>query len=412
MLDHERHVLDCGTTVLARPLDSNDIVAVRAFVPMGPLYESDEEAGISRLVQQVLTRGTRHRSNHELQEALADLGADLDAGTSADLGSVRIRATSDTWEAVLELFLESLTEPAFESEELATEIERTLGAIDAREDQLLTRAMDLFRDTFYADHPYRKRTLGYRETVRAADRERLVAAADRFYRPVPPIVAAVGRFDLGRLLRRLDEGFGRTPVVPSEPRPAPPEPRSGTSLLEVEREAAYLVHGHPAPDFTDPDYPVARVVDAILGGSMASRLFVELREKRSLAYQVSSLYDDRLEGSFLVGYIVTDPDRAGEAAEGLAAEFRRLIEEPASPEEIDSARRHLRGRYLISAETNAAQASRLGTYEAYALGQDFGDRWLAAVESVTPGAVQGFAGRYFAGEPTRAFVLPAGTSPI
>lgn len=121
-LEHERHVLACGTIVLTRPLEANDIVVARAFVPMGPLYESDQEAGISSLVQGVLTRGTQRRSASEMQDALADLGAEIDASTGSDLGNVSMRATSGTWERVLDLFVETLTVPAFDPREVETEI--------------------------------------------------------------------------------------------------------------------------------------------------------------------------------------------------------------------------------------------------------------------------------------------------
>lgn len=407
-LEHERQVLESGVTLLARPLDSNDIVALRAALPMGPLYEDDDEAGVSRLVQKVIVRGTERRSNRELQEALAALGADLDAGTGADLGSVTARATGSTWKDALDLLLETIVEPAFAPDELEIEIERTLAAIEAREDRLLTRAMDLFRDRFYGEHPFHKPTIGTREAVKRVDRERLLSAARRFYRPVPPVVVAVGRFDPERLVERVDRAFGGEALVPPEPRPEPPEPGRGTCRLEVDREAAYVVLGHSAPDLADPEYAASQVVAAILGGSMDSRLFVELREKRALAYQVSSLYDDRLDGSFLIGYIVTDPARVSEAIEGLAGEFRRLIDEPVGEEEIERTRRHLRGRYRIAAETNAAQAARLGSYECYALGQDFGDRWLADLDAVTPESIRIFATRWLSGEPTCAIVTSSG----
>ncbi|HEY7471772.1 MAG TPA: pitrilysin family protein [Gemmatimonadota bacterium] len=407
-LEHERHALACGTVVLTRPLEANDIVVIRALLPMGPLYEEEAEAGISSVLQGVLTRGTQQRSASEMQDALADLGAEIDASTGSDLGSVSLRATVSTWERTLDLFIETLTQPALDPREVETEIEQTLGALEAREDQLMARATDLFRDLFYGEHPYHKRTLGYSHTVAAFDRERVAAAARRFYRPFPPIVVAVGRFDPEVLLERLDAGFGRTPLIPPPPRPAPPVAASGVRRLELEREAAYLVHGFPAPSWKDADYPVARVLDAILGGSMSSRLFIELREKRALGYQVSSIYNDQLEGSFLAGYIVTDPARADQAAAGLADEFRRVVEEPVAEEEIAAARRYLRGSYLIGAETNAAQAMRLGRHEAYALGQDFGDRWLAAIEAVTPEAIRALARRWLDREPTRAYVVPRG----
>jgi zinc protease len=407
-LDHQRHALSCGTVVLARPLEANDIVVARAFLPMGPLYESDDEAGISSLLQGVLTRGTRRRSASEMQDALADLGAEIDASSGSDLGSVSMRATVGTWEATLDLFLETLTEPALDPREVETEIEQTLGALEAREDQLMARATDLFRELFYGEHPFHKRVLGYSHTVATFDRDRVAAAWRRFYRPYPPILVAVGRFDPEILLERLESSFGRTPVVPPEPRPPAAVPGSGARRLELDREAAYLIHGFPAPSWKDVDYPVARVLDAILGGSMSSRLFIELREKRALGYQVSSIYNDQLEGSFLAGYIVTDPARADQAAAGLAQEFRRVVEEPVADEEILAARRYLRGSYLIGAETNAAQAMRLGRHEAYGLGQDFGDRWLSAIEAVTPEAILALARRWFDRQATAAYVVPRG----
>ena len=410
-LDHQRHVLPSGTTVLARPLDVNDIVVVRAFVPMGTLYEAEDEAGMCALVQNVLPRGTQNRSAHEVQEELASLGADLDAKSATDLGSVTVRATRATWERALDVWLDVLTSPAFAPAEVATEVEQTLGAIEAREDQLSSRVMDLFRDLFYGSHPYHKPVIGYRETVRTFDHEKVAAAARRFYRPVPPLVVAVGRFDPVSLVARLESGFGRTPLVPPEERADPPEPGSGTGVLELDREAAYIVHGYPAPSYRDPDYPVARLVDALLGGSMSSRLFIELREKRALAYQVSSVYNDQLDGSFMAGYIVTDPERAEEATDGLVREFTRIAEEPVSASEIAVARRFLRGSFLITAETLAAQAARIARYEAYGLGQDFGDRWLAAVESVTPEIVQSFGRRWFTRPPARAMIVPRRTGP-
>jgi zinc protease len=405
-LEHQHHVLPGGTTVLTRPLDSNDIVVIRAFAPMGPLYEDEEDAGISSLVQNVLPRGTHRRSAHEVQEELAALGADLDATCSVDLGSVTLRATRAGWEQALDVWLDVLTEPAFDSEEVATEIEQALGAIDAREDQLSSRVMDLFRGLFYGTHPYHKPVLGYREAVRRFDHERVAAAARRFYRPVPPLVVAVGRFDPAVLIPRLETAFGETPLVPPDERPEPPEPGSGTAVLELERDATYIVHGYPAPSYRDPDYPTARLVDALLGGSMSSRLFIELREKRALAYQVSSVYNDQLEGSFMAGYIVTDPARADEAAAGLAHEFQRIAEELVSKSEIAVARRYLRGSYLIAAEPLNAQAARIARYEAYRLGQDFGERWLTAIESITPAVVRSFGRRWFTREPVRAMIVP------
>lgn len=409
MLDHQKHELSGGTTILARPLDSNDIVTVYAALPMGALYEADDEAGISQLLQSVLPRGTARRSANAFQDRLAELGAELDASAGTDVGSVTLKATAATWEPAAELFLEALTEPAFPEDEVASEVEQTLGALEAREDELMTRALDLFREVFYGDHPYHKPAIGYRETVREVDRDQVLAAAHRFYRPTPPVVTAVGRFDIDRLLAMFESTLGPLPTGPPRARPPAAEPGGGTERIALDRDAAYLVYGFPAPDYTHPDYPIARLIDAVLGGSMSSRLFIELREKRSLAYQVSTLYSDRLDGSFLAGYIVTDPDRVEEAARGLAAEFSRIVTEPIGADELSAAKHYLQGRFLLGVETNMAQASRLAAYEVYGLGHDFGDKWMAEVQSVTAEQVRAVVERWLTGSPTCAWVVRTGT---
>lgn len=409
MLEHERHVLACGTVVLVRPQRFNDIVAIRAFLPMGSLYESENEAGVSSLLQSVITRGTQSHSAHALQDALADLGAELDAGSGPDLGTVNLRATSLGWEAALDLFAETLTEPAFDADEVATEVEQHLGAIQARDDQLLARVFDLFRAQFFGDHPYRKPVLGYRDAVSGLGRDEVVEAARRFYRPWPPVISAVGRFDPDKLIKRLDTALGPRALESPLERPSPPSPAGGENRLELDREAAYLVHGYPAPAIVDDDFPVALLVDSILGGSMASRLFVELREKKSLGYQVSSLYERHVDGSFIAAYIVTDPGRVDQAATGLENEFQRLIKEPVPEAELAAARQYLRGSFLIASERNAAQAARLGRYEVHGLGQDFGDRWMTALESIDPTDVSTFAKRYFERSATRALIVPKRT---
>lgn len=408
-LEHDRTSLTGGTTVLTRPIEANDIVAVYITTAMGTLYESDDEAGISNLLQSLLLRGTVQRGAHEFHDRLAELGAEIDSGAGADLGAVTLKATRETWEPALDLMIEAILEPAFDAEELATEKEQTLGLLDAREDQLVTRAFDQYRERFYGDHPYHKPGLGYRASIRAIDRDRIVDAADRFYSGAPPVVVAAGRFDPDRLMARLEAAFSGEPAMRIPDRPPAPVPGSGAALTELDRDAAYLVYGFAAPGFTADEYATGRVVDAVLGGSMSSRLFVELREKRSLAYQVSTVYRDHLDGGYMAGFIVTDPGRVEEAGHGMAWEFRRLIEEPIPDSELEGAQGYLHGRYVLSAESNMAQARRLARYEVLGLGVDFGDRWLERMYEVTVDDCRVFAERWFTGEPTVSWVLPTGT---
>lgn len=392
----ELHRLSGGPRLVLRPSQANEIVALKAYVPMGPLLEAQEEAGLSNLLQEMLLHGTARRSEDEIQDALADLGAKITTSTGSDYGSLTLRVARGQLEGALDVFEEVLIEPALAADELEKEKVRVLNRIEAQNDSLLTAAFELFRETFYGEHPYHKPVLGYPRTVPTFDTAALRSGRERFFRPGALIVAAVGAFDSRRLIERVERWS-----LPSTDG-ALTRPRTGRVALdapaEVERprdsQAAWLVLGFPAPAFKDDDYPVARLVDAILGGSMNSRLFTELREKRGLAYQVSCYYNDQLSHSYLAGYIGTSPDKFDAARAAMLVEFRRLAEERVPDAELRRAQQYLRGTYIISSETNAAQAARLGRYELYGLGQDFGDRLLERIEAVTPEAIRALAERW------------------
>jgi predicted Zn-dependent peptidase len=392
-LHSERSVLASGLRVVLRPAAANDIVAVKVYLPMGPRFEGDGRAGVSNLLQEMLLHGTLRRSEDELQDALADLGAKLATSVASDYGSVTLRVTVPQLPAALELLFEVLTAPALHDEEVAKEKIRVLSRIKAQADSLLTVAFELFRETFYRGLPFRKPVLGYPGTVRSLTPDDVREARSELYRTGRMIVAGVGNLDPTSLLARLETlnlpGGGDGAIVS----PGPGVRLEATREVAVRREsqAAWMVVGFPAPSLGDPRYAAARLLDAVLGGSMHSRLFTELREKRGLAYQVSSYYNDQPAAGFLAGYIGTSPDKFEEARAAMLAEFRRLADERIPDVELGRAKSYLRGTYIISAETNGAQASRLGKYELFGLGLDFGDRWLERLTDVTAEDVRSLA---------------------
>ena len=393
----EVHTLADGLRLVLRPSSANEIVALKVYLPMGPLYETDAEAGVSNLLQEMLLHGTARRSEVDLQDALADLGAKLGTSAASDYGSVSLRVARAQLPQALDLLEEVLTLPALEEGEIAKERVRILNRIKAQNDSLLAAAFELFRESFYGVHPYHKSVLGYPATVPALGREPLQAARARFYQPRRVVVSVVGDFDPSTLVARLSRirlGTGDG---------APALPLTGSVTIDRPREvvkpresqAAWLVLGFPAPSYRDPDYAAMRLLDAILGGGMNSRLFMELREKRSLAYQVSSHYNDQLSHSYIAGYIGTSPGKFEQAKEVMLGEFRRIAQERMPEAELERAKKYLRGAYIIGAETNAAQAARQGRYELYGLGQDFGERLLERIAAVSPEEIRVGGETYF-----------------
>jgi predicted Zn-dependent peptidase len=141
--------------------------------------------------------------------------------------------------------------------------------------------------------------------------------------------------------------------------------------------------GGLAPALDHPDHAAVKVLSTILGGGMAGRLFVELRDKRGLAYSASAYYDPVREPGALILYLGTAPENAAGAEAALRREVERIRTEPVGPDELQRAKGYLLGKYVMDRRTNERQAWYLAFYDVEGVGQDFPERYRRAVGAVT-----------------------------
>jgi predicted Zn-dependent peptidase len=189
----------------------------------------------------------------------------------------------------------------------------------------------------------------------------------------------------------------------------PDSPARGDEIrVTREVETAKIVAGWPAPPLGHPDSPAMAVFAAVLGGSMDSRLFTELRDRQSLAYEVGALYAGYVGPAFVSAYMGTRGEKTAVARAGLLAEVERLRDAGPSAAEVVRARSYLAGTRLMARERNMNRASLYTTNELLGLGHDYEDRFLALLAAVTPAEVADVAQRWL-DRPSVAMVLPAST---
>jgi predicted Zn-dependent peptidase len=164
--------------------------------------------------------------------------------------------------------------------------------------------------------------------------------------------------------------------------------------------------GYLASSVQDTDYAALKLLNTYLGNGLSSRLFVELREKRGLAYDVSAFYPTRQSASTFVVYMGTAPENTATALDGLRTEVERLCSDPLSIDELQTAKNKLLGQYALGKQTNAQLAQVYGWYEALGLGIEFDIQFQKELSSVTPEMAQSAATRYFI-EPYVSLVGPA-----
>lgn len=388
--------LENGLTVIVRENPVAPVVAASLLVKMGTRWEQRGSAGISNFVHAVMVKGTAKRSGSDLAEAVAALGGKISATGEMDYSEIRASALARFWRELLGLVAELALEPKLAPGEVGPERDWLLGRIQKRRDNAPSRAFDEFFAALYGPHPYALPVLGTPESVGRIDHAAIVAAYRAGYRPERMILSVSGQVSAAEVLveaSRLFSGLGRGGAGAE---PATPAPVSANRRVEVEMPAqqAQILVGGLAPSMSDPDHAAVKVLSTILGGGMAGRLFVELRDKRGLAYAATSYYDPVREPGALVLYLGTAPENAARAEEALIREVERIRREPVGAEELARAKGYLLGRYAMDRRTNERQAWYLAFYELQGQGRDFAERYARAVEAVSPADVQRVAQRY------------------
>ena len=402
-------VLKNGLKILTKASKANDIVAVGVLLRMGSRYETDEQAGLSDLTQHLLLKGTESRTAEALAVQMDSEGIRLSASAGKDYGAVALLTTSEHLGKGLELLFDVLKHARFPEDKVVQEKEMVLRRIKARRDYLLSRAMDQLVETYYQRHPYHKPILGYPETVERFDRARIVDFYRTHFVPNNMLFSAVGNFDDQALIGQIKTKWGNAPMrpLPSFPEAAlPVRDAPEAAFEERDNHAAWIAIGYDAPALGHPDYAAMTVLDAILGGSMSSRLFAELRDKRSLAYQVGSHYAVHPDASLYAMYIGTSEERFADARDGVLNEVEKLRSEPVLAEELRTAKTYLKGTFVMGQERNAAQATLMAAYEFLGLGYPFIEEYPKRIERVTREDVLRVARTYFSGPYTLGAVRP------
>jgi len=394
--------LDDGVTVVVRENPVAPVVAVALLVRMGSRWETPANAGISNFTHAVMVKGTTKRSGSELAETLASLGGKISAAGDVDYSGIQGTALARYWRELLEITAELALSPRLAAADVPREREWLLSRIQRRRDNATTRAFDEFYAALYDGHPYALPRLGTRESLQRIDHAALVAWYRAFYRPERMTLAVSGQVVAEEVIAEARRLFGAQPAggASSDPPIPPPRSRGGRSTIEQQAQQTQILVGGLAPALDHPDHAAVKVLSTILGGGMAGRLFVELRDKRALAYTAAAYYEPVHETGALVLYLGTAPGNAARAEPALLREVARVRDEPVPPDELARAKGYLLGRYAMDRRTNERLAWYLAFYEIQGVGLGYPDRYRARVEAVTAADVQRVARTYLANTTT------------
>ena len=396
----DRLVLDNGITLISVENQTADIIASQIFLKnAGARWDlTQTEAGLSHLVAAVITKGTQNLSSVEIAERVESIGASFGTSAAADYFLMSIKTISADFAEILKLGAEILRSPSFPEAEVELEKQLALQNIRSQLEIPFNIAFKQLRQAIYQDHPYGVSILGTPETVPSLNRDRLTQYHQTYFRPDNLVISICGRITHQDAASLVNEVFGDW-QVPETPIPTLKLPQLNSQPRDVrthqETEQSIVMLGYLAPEVTSRDYLVLKLLSTYLGNGLSSRLFVELREKRGLAYEISAFYPTRLDSSCFVTYMGTAPENTAIALEGLRTEVERLCLVELTPEELLTAKNKLLGQYALGKQTNADLAQVFGWYESLGLGIKFDSQFQESIAEITLDMVQTVASKYF-----------------
>lgn len=383
-----------GLTWIHRPVKHNDIAAVRLMFPTGTAAEPAPKAGVTRLMTTVLFKGTRDRNALQFAQMVESLGASLDAGAQEDYWELSGQATTDRFDVFFNLFQEVLFRPTFPEAEVVKERESHINDIRADREQIFHVAYERLQKELFPGHPYGRPEDGDEKTVASLTRADLAARHASAINPQGAVLVTVANLpykDLSKAVARLVAAWPAPTAGPAMPGPAT-YPKGGVTAEELHPfEQSYFMLSWPAPGFGAPDYAAVKILNAWLGAGMSSPLFMKVREERGLAYEVASFFPSNKLGSAFTVYAGMDPKNLEDAQTRAEAVISDALKAPISTEDLESAKRYIRGHFAMEHQTNGRQAWYLGFYQLSGKGWAYDAQYPTDIQKVTAAQVQAAA---------------------
>jgi len=381
-------------------------VSVGVWIDSGSRLEIGPENGISHFIEHMVFKGTQTRSAEDIARSIDSLGGNLDAFTGKELVSFNTKILDEHLPIAFEVLADMVLRPAFRDEDIHKEKGVILEELKMESDNPEYLVHETFSQNFWKDHPLGKPILGTRETIKAFDRPMVDSFYRNVYTPSNILITAAGSLTHQNMVDLVAREFDSLPAGPGKPDHVPPEPQSRLILRDKRAlEQVHLMMGVPAYAVAHERRFSAYVLNTLLGGSMSSRLFQNIREQRGLVYAVFSEISSYRDSGALAVYAGTSRGAVRQVIQLILAEFRKLKEELIPPEELERGKNHLKGSVMLGLESTASRMTNLARQQLYFHRFATMDEILAAIEAVTAESIQQVACEFFRPETIALTVL-------
>jgi len=407
---YNKTVLNSGIRIVTEEINQVRSISIGVWVESGSRYENIENNGVAHFIEHMLFKGTPDRTAFDIASSIDSVGGIMNAYTGKELTSFYVKIPDYHLAGAVDLLADIFQKSLFDHQELDKEKLVVLQEIDMVEDTPDEYIHDFFSKNFWNTHPLGLPVLGTKESVTNFERSRIVDFFARRYKGDNLTIAAAGNVHHGTFVKLIQEAFGSIEKHHVRKEATKPDVSSKVAHLEKDLEQAHVMMGTLAPPSTSDLRYTSVLMNTILGGSMSSRLFQEVREKRGLAYSIYSFLLPYKDVGMLGIYFGTGETKVVDVIELVVTELKKLCDHNLKGREIESAKEQMKGNFLLSMESTDIRMTRLAKNEInFNRHVDF-DEVVGCIDAITKERVREMACEMFSPEILSMAILGKGST--
>jgi predicted Zn-dependent peptidase len=388
--------LDNGTRVVLERIPSVKSVSVGVWVRAGSRDEEEQQQGIAHFTEHMFFKGTKRRTARAIAHEIDAMGGELNAFTSRETTTFYVKVLEEHLPRALDLLADLLQRAQFPPHEIEREKQVVLEEIKMVEDDPEDYVSDLHTLKLWEKNPLGRPILGSTKTVQSFHRSTIQEYLKKHYHPTQTVISVAGNFSVRPVMKLLSRAFGKS-ASNGSPSHRRSTPVTSARLTHQDKrlEQTHFCLGADGLAVNHPDRYVLYTLNSILGGSMSSRLFQEIREKRGLAYSVYSYLSSYEDAGLVTIYAAVGSRSFPEAVRLTLSVIRDIKKRGVTNEEYRTAISQIKGGLLLNLESTSSRMSRLAKDELY-FGRHLSVKELiSGVEKVRPAQIQSLAGELF-----------------
>ncbi len=353
---YDLHTLKNGLRIVLVPMPGAETATVVVMTGTGSRYENEKENGLAHFLEHMFFKGTKKRKNaRAISEELDALGSIYNAFTAKDRTAYYAKVSARYLDTALDVISDIFLNSTLPKKEITKERGAIIQEIDMYEDMPMRTVDNVFDALIFGqEHPLGRTVLGPKENIRAFKRKDFHSYLKRHYTPANTVVCIAGSFSTPKVLAKIKREFGKLkhseitkPILFVSTQESP-----RVAIKEKRTDQTHLMLGVPAYPYLHKDEYALAVLTTILGGGMSSRLFLEVREKRGLAYSVHASVEKYPDTGYFVVNAGVEHSKLEKTVETILAEFRKIKNKPVSKAELEKAKSYMKGTMTLSLETS------------------------------------------------------------